>query len=201
MTAARPRPTLRLGVPEDGAAVAAIYRPYVTSTHISFEEVPPSPDEMARRIEEGGRTHPWVVAETEGHGLGYAMSTPHRRRAAYRWTVEVGLYVAQSHHRAGIGRHLYVALLGLLAEQGYAGAMAGVTRPNPASVAFHRAMGFATVGLHPRLGFKQGAWRDVLWLHRSLRPELEAERPPSGNPRPVTAALAARHLAPSDRPS
>lgn len=42
--------TLRLGSPDDAPAVAAIYRPAVVDSTISFESEPPCAAEMARRI-------------------------------------------------------------------------------------------------------------------------------------------------------
>jgi phosphinothricin acetyltransferase len=46
--------------------------------------------------------------------------------------------------------------------------VAGMTLPNEASVALHRAMGFQTVGTYRRIGFKHGAWHDVAWMQRAL---------------------------------
>ena len=51
---------------------------------------------------------------------------------------------------AGGGRRLYEALLERLAERGYRRAMAGMSLPNEASVAFHRALGFEPVGVYRR---------------------------------------------------
>lgn len=113
------------------------------------------------------------VAEEEGQVVGYAYGSSHRERAAYRWSVETTVYVKHMCHRAGIGRALYRDLLPALAQAGFCNAYAGVALPNAASLALHRAVGFKDIGTFPRVGFKQGSWRDVAWLHRSLR-----EQPP-----------------------
>jgi len=47
-------------------------------------------------------------------------------------------------------------------------ALAGITLPDDASVGLHRALGFEAVGTYRRVGWKHGAWRDVLWLQRPL---------------------------------
>ena len=52
--------------------------------------------------------------------------------------------------------------------RGFHMATAGTTRPNEASEAFHRAMGFEAVGTYRRIGFKRGAWRDVAWTQKAL---------------------------------
>src|ERR1044071_630204 len=93
----------------DAAAIAAIYAPSVESGVASFEAEPPSADEMRRRIEEGAREYPWLVAERDGAVAGYAYGTRHRGRAAYRWTVEVTVYVDDAGRRSGVGRGVFAA--------------------------------------------------------------------------------------------
>lgn len=155
----------------DGAACAAIYAPYVTGTVITFEAEPPTAAEMAERIAAAQRAHAWVVLEDAGRVVGYAYATPHKARAAYRWTCEVSVYLEQGRHRRGGGRALYEALFARLAGRGYRTLVAGMTLPNEGSVGLHRALGFEPVGTFPRVGFKFGAWRDVAYVTRSIGPD------------------------------
>jgi len=152
----------------DAAACAAIYAPYVRDTAISFEDIPPTPAEMAARIERLTNTHAWLVAENEHEILGYAYACPHRERAAYRWTTEVSVYVDGRQQRRGAGRRLYDSLLNILTEQGYQVALAVIGLPNDPSVAFHEAFGFEPAGVFHRLGFKFGEWWDVGWWQLDL---------------------------------
>ena len=162
----------------DGAACAAIYAPSVTDTAASFELEPPDAAEMAARIAAIGAHRPWLVAELGGRVTGYAYASAHRERAAYRWSVEVTVYVEAGHHRQGIGRALYEPLLQLLAAQGFRTALAGITLPNPASVALHEALGFTPIGVYREIGFKAGTWRDVGWWQKQL-PGADTGTPPS----------------------
>ena len=152
----------------DAAACAAIYAPYVRDTAISFEDIPPTPAEMATRIERLIKTHAWLVAEDENEILGYAYACPHRERAAYRWTTEVSAYVDARRRRHGAGRQLYDSLLNILTEQGYQVALAVIGLPNDPSVAFHESFGFEPAGVFHRLGFKFGEWWDVGWWQLDL---------------------------------
>jgi len=162
----------------DAAAIAAIYAPSVDSGVASFETAPPDAGEMARRIEDGSREYPWLVAERDGAVAGYAYGARHRSRAAYRWIVEVTVYVDVARHRSGVGRELYEALLPLLARQRLHVAVAGITLPNDASVALHEAVGFKPVGIYREIGYKAGAWHDVGWWQAWLRPTgAEPEEP------------------------
>jgi L-amino acid N-acyltransferase YncA len=158
----------------DAPAMLDIYRHYVESTAISFEEEVPSVHEYAARIRKYVAGWAGVVAETKGQVVGYAYGSSHRERAAYRWSVETTVYVAAGAQRSGIGRKLYTALLPMLAGAGFCNAYAGVAQPNPASVALHRAVGFQPIGSFPRVGYKFDRWHDVAWFHLPLRVEPPA---------------------------
>jgi phosphinothricin acetyltransferase len=161
----------------DAAACAAIYAPHVEDGPTSFEETAPGPEEMAALIEQTAATHPWLVAEGEGGPVGFAYACRHRSRPAYRWAVDVSVYVAAGHHREGHGRRLYEALFDDLRERGFRVACAGITLPNEASVALHEGLGFEPVGVYRRIGWKAGAWHDVGWWQLDLAPG--AEDPPA----------------------
>jgi phosphinothricin acetyltransferase len=170
---------IRVATEEDGEAIAAIYRPIVADTVITFETVPPDGVEMTRRIIKLRKTHPWLVCERERRVVGYAYASPHHERAAYQWSVNTSVYVHADARRIGIGRALYEALFQLLVAQGFVNAYAGITLPNPGSVVLHEALGFRPLCVYPSVGFKLGAWHDVGWWHRLIRPVPTSPRPPS----------------------
>jgi L-amino acid N-acyltransferase YncA len=170
--------SLRIASAHDAQEIAAIYAPIVEQTPISFEIEPPSGAEIARRIAATQEQQfPWLVLD-DGSVLGYAYAGPHRVRAAYRWSVDVSVYVAARARRAGAGSRLYRALFAILIAQGFYNAFAGVTMPNEASVALHRGLGFEPVGVYRNVGYKLGAWHDVSWWQRPLRPPAAAAAEP-----------------------
>lgn len=152
---------VRQARPGDAPAVQAIYAPVVTSTAISFEEVPPSIEEMRQRIVTTLQTYPYLVAVRDGRLVGYAYASQHRTRAAYRWAVDVTVYIAEGERRSGVGRSLYAELLPILAKQGFNAAYAGIALPNAASIGLHERLGFRHIGTFPQVGFKLCHWHDV----------------------------------------
>lgn len=167
----------------DGPACAGIYAPFVADSSVSFEDLPPDGAEFARRIETISSRYPWLVAEIDGEVAGYAYASPHRDRAAYRWAAEVAVYVGERHRGQGVGKVLYRALFDLLARQGIRTVCAGVTLPNDASIALHRAAGFDYIGVYTEVGFKNGAWGDVTWWQRPIAaPGVPAAVPPEPIP-------------------
>jgi phosphinothricin acetyltransferase len=158
-------PLIRAASAEDAAGCARVYAPYVDGSVISFELEPPDAAEMLRRIES---SHAWLVAEHDGAIVGYAYGSAHRERAAYRWAADVAVYISSDHHRRGLGRRLYAELFDVLRARGVRMLCAGVTQPNAASDGLHRSLGFEEVGVYRRIGWKDGAWRDVRWYQLDL---------------------------------
>jgi phosphinothricin acetyltransferase len=144
---------------------------------VSFEVEPPDAREMERRLAATLERLPWLTAADEDGVLGYAYASAHRARAAYRWAVDVSAYVAEPARRRGVGRKLYATLLPMLAAQGFRRAYAGIALPNDPSIALHRASGFERIGVYERVGWKFGAWHDVMWLGRALDAGREDEAP------------------------
>jgi L-amino acid N-acyltransferase YncA len=161
--------TIRAAEPRDAAAVAAIYNHYVEQTIVTFEEEPVSSVEMARRIEEvRDDSLPWLVAEQDGHIVGYASSRKWKSRSAYRFAVEVTVYVAPESARSGIGSSLYGGLFPMLQARGIHAVIAGIALPNEASVALHEKFGMRKVAHFPQVGFKFGRWIDVGYWQRTF---------------------------------
>ena len=151
----------------DTPFIAATYRTFVESHWASFEQVAPTANEIAARIDAAGDRYPWLVAEQD-QPLAYAYASPHRTRAAYVSSVDTTIYCAEDARGKGIGRALYNALIAPLSKPGYVTAFAGIALPNPASISLHKAVGFALIGTYPKVGYKHGAWRDTQWWGRAL---------------------------------
>lgn len=95
---------IRAAAPSDSSAIAAIYNHYVAETVVTFEEKPVHADEMARRIEDvRSASLPWLVAEA-GQVVGSAYAAPWKARSAYRFSMEITVYVAPGKVGHGIVR-------------------------------------------------------------------------------------------------
>ena len=152
----------------DAARLADIYAPYVADTAITFATAMPTEAEFAEKIARVGTTFPFLVCEEEGRVLGYAYAATYRVREAYRWDVEISIYVDMSCRSRGVGRVLMERLLRCLRAQGYQNAYSCITLPNPRSIGLHKHFGFEELGVFPRTGYKLDAWRDVIWLQLAL---------------------------------
>lgn len=170
--------TLRMASPADAEKMLAIYAPYVENTSITFEYVPPTVEEFARRVERILPQYPWLVCEADGEVAGYCYASPHHERAAFQWDAELSVYVDSRFQRLGIASQLYHAITALLAAQGYYRLYSLITVPNPVSVGFHQAHGFSTIATYPATGYKLGEWHDMIVMERPLRQLQDEPVPP-----------------------
>jgi phosphinothricin acetyltransferase len=153
---------IRPATAADAGAVADVYNHYVRETWVTFEEEEVPASEMARRIEEvGSASLPWLIAEREARIVGYAYAGRWHKRSAYRFSVEITVYVGVGHERSGVGSRLYDRLIPMLRARGVRAVMAGIALPNEPSVALHERFGFSKVAHFKDVGFKLDRWIDV----------------------------------------
>lgn len=167
---------IRFAQSRDAAAVAEIYAHYVRQTAITFATVPPTAEEFAARMADD--RYPFLVAEDACGVAGFAYAAAFRQKEAYRWDVEMTIYLAPGRGGCGTGSRLMDACLRILTGQGYLNAYSCITLPNAASVGLHRRFGFAELGVFPQTGYKLGKWHDVVWMGRRLGEPADAPAEP-----------------------
>jgi phosphinothricin acetyltransferase len=154
---------------DDGAALAAIYGHHVLNGVGTFEEIPPSADEMIRRLEAVRALGlPYLVADVNGV-VGFAYASAFRPRGAYRYTAEDSVYIASEQMGRGIGRALVGEVIVRCEAMGLRQLMAVICgSENDGSIGLHRSLGFELTGVTPAVGFKFGRWVDVVWMQKAL---------------------------------
>lgn len=156
------QPGIRPATVADAGAIARIYNHYVANTVITFEELAVTAEEMAERIAETDAISlPWLVLEEDGRIVGYAYASKWKTRSAYRFSVEVTVYLEPDASGRGLGTQLFAALFAELRAKGVHVAIGGIALPNPASVALHEKFGMRKVAHFEQVGFKFGEWIDV----------------------------------------
>jgi phosphinothricin acetyltransferase len=152
----------------DAAAIAEIYNYYVTHTTVTFEEEPVSVEIMTERIQEIVEKYPWLVIEENGVVVGYAYAGPWKSRCAYRYSVEVSVYLGKESKGKGYGSLLYSRLLELLRPLKLHGIIGGIALPNDACTALHQKFGFERVAHFKEVGYKFDQWIDVVYYEKLL---------------------------------
>lgn len=147
---------------KDIKRVTSIYNHYIQNTIATFEEEPVSENEMEARVKHIiSKKLPWLVAEHEGNVIGYAYASPWKGRCAYRFSVEITVYLAHTELSRGWGSQLYTELMNLLSDSPINSIIAGIALPNPNSIALHEKLGMKKVAHFEKVGFKFDQWIDV----------------------------------------
>lgn len=161
---------VRYAEPRDAGGLNEISNHYVLTSAIHFGLTPTTEAErldwLAQHPPRG--PHRAVVAEDRGRIVGFASSGRYRAREAYATSIETSVYVADGETGRGIGTALYGFLFAALVEEDLHRAYAGITMPNPVSVALHRRFGFEHVGTFREQGRKFGRYWDVAWFEKGL---------------------------------
>jgi L-amino acid N-acyltransferase YncA len=161
---------VRDAVEPDLPAIQEIYSHYVLYGLATFEETPPSVEELLERMH-NIRLHglPYLVATIDERVVGYAYASPYRSRPAYRFTVEDSGYVEQRQQGKGIGTALLSRLISRCEEGNWRQMVAVIgDSGNKGSIALHRRLGFRDVGTLKDVGFKLGRWVDTVMMQRGL---------------------------------
>ncbi len=162
--------TIRDSDAADMPAIQAIYTEQVLHGLASFEEVPPTTDELlSRRQKILSLGLPYLVADVHSRVAGYSYASVYRPRPAYRHTIEDTVYVAEDMRGLGIGRALLSALI-TRCEAGPWHQMIAVIGDtgNAGSIALHEQLGFRHVGVLRAVGFKLNRWVDSVLMQRGL---------------------------------
>jgi L-amino acid N-acyltransferase YncA len=160
------RDATEVDVPE----IQSIYAHHVLTGTGTFEEEPPSVEEMTSRfrgvVDRGWR---WLVATDATGVLGYAYYTQFRDRSAYRYCVENSIYVRQNVRGQGVGKALVRALIEICTEAGMRQMIAVIgDSENAGSIGVHASLGFQRVGTLRAVGIKFGRWLDAVHMQRAL---------------------------------
>lgn len=163
--------TVRACTPADLPAVQAIYAREVLHGTGTFEEVPPTLDEISARwryITADDR-FPYLVAQDGDRLVGFAYANEFRQRSAYRYTCESSVYIVPDAQRRGVGHALMREIIALSAARGLREMLAVIgDSQNYASIGLHGALGFAHVGTFHKVGYKFDRWIDVVLMQRTL---------------------------------
>jgi phosphinothricin acetyltransferase len=150
--------------------IQSIYAHHVLQGTGTFEEVPPSVEEVAERFRDGQvRGWAWLVATDATGVLGFAYYAQFRDRAAYRFAAENSIYVREDVRGQGVGKALVARLLDGASVNGFRQMIAVIgDSENVGSIGVHASLGFHRAGVLRAVGMKFGRWLDVVLMQRAL---------------------------------
>ncbi len=161
---------IRPATPHDLADCQAIYAHHVLHGTGTFEETPPSLEEITARYQAvTGGGCAYLVATDASGVLGFGYYAQFRARSGYRYCAEDSVYVRETVRGQGVGKAIVAALLAHAAAAGYTQMLALIgDSENTGSIGVHASLGFTPVGTMRKVGFKLDRWLDVVTMQKSL---------------------------------
>ncbi len=150
--------------------VQAIYAHHVLHGTGTFEEIPPSLEEITARFH-AVRDAGWgyFVAKDPSGVLGFGYYAQYRARSAYRFAAEDSVYVRETVRGQGVGKALVAALLEHATGQKFTQMLAVIgDSENVGSIGVHASLGFVPVGTMRKVGYKFERWLDVVTMQKGL---------------------------------
>jgi phosphinothricin acetyltransferase len=148
--------------PDDWPEVARILAEGIATGNATFETEVPS----WKAWSTGHLPEHRLVAERDGHVVGWIALAPVSSRCCYAGVSEVSLYVGEEARGEGVGTGLLAALVESAERAGIWTLETGVFPENEASLGLLQRVGFRIVGTRERIGRLHGTWRDVVFLER-----------------------------------
>lgn len=161
---------------DDAKDILDIYSYYVINTAITFEYEVPTIEEFRSRIEHTLERYPYIIALKDGKIVGYGYASPFcNGREAYLHSAELSIYLSQSVQHCGLGKRLYSVLTDILLKQNITNLYACIAYTDNedeyltnGSMYFHEHLGFKTVGMFRKCGYKYNRWYDMIWMEKII---------------------------------
>jgi L-amino acid N-acyltransferase len=157
--------TIRHAVENDLPDLLSIYNDIILHTTAVYD-YDPHTLEMRRQwfATKQQQGFPIFVAEEEGKLLGFSSIGPFRAWAAYKYSVENSVYVADEARGKGVGKLLIPPLIEAAKQLQLHTIIAGIDATNEASLKLHKSFGFEEVAHFKEVGWKFGRWLDLKFL-------------------------------------
>lgn len=162
--------TIRLANQQDLTSIADIYNQGIRARSSTFETRERTADDIRTWLEHPD--FPLLVADKDGHVLGWIHASSYRARECYKGIAEFSVYIDENARGQGIGSILMTAFLDACEKAGFWKVLSRIFPENTASRALCKKYGFREVGLYDKHAKLDGVWRDVIIVEKLLASNL-----------------------------
>ena len=159
---------VRAATAADAEAICRIYNQGIEDRVATLETEQRTPEERAAWLTAKGPRHPVIVAEDDGHIIGWGSLNQFNPRDAYRHVVDFSIYVERAYRGRGAGKVMLTRLIELAREHGYHKMVLSAFPSNSGGMALYERMGFRTVGVYKEQGMLDGRWVDTIIMEKLL---------------------------------
>ncbi len=156
---------IRFATTGDVQKIFDIFEYYACNSHYTMECHSPECSEYCKMIEQNGDQYPFIVLCDNEDVVGYAVTKPYGVRSAYKWNVEISIYIQHDYTHLGAGRIIIQTLIELLRGLGFQNIYIGIVLPKRSGgQKFMKSIGFKRIGIMHKRGYKFNKWYDILQM-------------------------------------
>ncbi|WP_054007677.1 GNAT family N-acetyltransferase [Cypionkella psychrotolerans] len=155
---------IRAALPEDAAALAALWNPWIRDTAVTFNSAEKSEADLLAMI---AARECFLVYINNGV-QGFATYSQFRGGPGYATCMEHSVILSPNARGMGAGRALMVAVEDHARAAGAHQMIAGVSGENPEGQRFHAALGYHEIAIIREAGFKFGRFMDLVLMQKFL---------------------------------
>ncbi|MBI2494164.1 MAG: N-acetyltransferase [Candidatus Rokubacteria bacterium] len=159
---------VRPASPADAEAISRIYNQGIEDRVATLETERRTSEERRRWLAGRSPRHPVIVAESDGHVVGWGSLNAFNPREAYRFVADFSIYVERAWRGQGVGRVMLARLIELAREHGYHKMVLSAFPTNQGGMALYEKLGFRTVGVYKEQGQLDGTWVDTIIMEKLL---------------------------------
>ena len=109
-----------------------------------------------------------IIAEYEGHIVGWASLNQYNNRCAYDGVADLSVYISRNYRGKGIGKKLLVGMDALAKENGFHKIVLFTFPFNQLGQGLYNKMGYREVGIFKNQGMIDGEFVDVMVMEKLL---------------------------------
>jgi len=147
---------------EDYVAIANIYNEYIKGGGVTMDEVVKTASDIASWVTNFNDRERLFALKKGGRTIGWGIIKKYSDRTGYRTTCETAIYLTATEKGKGYGTFLKKYLMQVCKELGYRHLVAKILGGNRGSIAYNQKLGYTIVGTQKEVGFRDGAWQDVV---------------------------------------
>ncbi|MCQ6562924.1 GNAT family N-acetyltransferase [Paenibacillus mendelii] len=137
------------------------YNYYVEHTTVSFDMEPVSAEQMHQLIQPMDELYRSLIILSDGHYAGYVLYTQHKKKAAYKVTAEVTVYLEPAFGRQGIGSYAVPFVEQLARENHIHSFIATICSENEGSLRLFEKLGYEQCACYKEVAYKFDRWLDL----------------------------------------
>ena len=159
---------IRPATRSDAEEIQKIWNPWIKDSIVTFNSIEKTVGDVAALIAERQISYGFWVAELDSDLAGFVTYAQFRQGIGYAGSMEHTIILSPKAQGKGVGRALMCRLEADAAAKSVHQMIAGVTGENKAGRDFHARIGYETVAIIPKVGYKFNRYHDLIVMQKIL---------------------------------